>query len=1037
MYMNLRPHFQLLSPGHRRCLIIAACLILAGSAIFVSHNSSAQSPAVVAETRVSISTVAGGGFGSNVAARQAPMVQPTAAVLDPQGRGFYIVDESNTATLIRFANTSSNTVTLGGVIIHSNHINLIAGGGYQSTDGSPALDFDLEQITGIAIKPSGDVLYICSPAFSAIQAVNLSTQPVTVFGKSLSPGTINLIASINFDEFRALTVHPATGDLYFITGRIVYKLDGAGAVTPFAGGGNPSPGEGDGGAATRARLTAPMGLAFDTNNNLLIAEGGDVRLRPGSVRRVHSNGIISTLVYGLNFPTGITSAPNGDAVVALGNAQQVIRITPAGRVTMVAGSATPARCDITINPTCGDGGPANQAFLNVPDSRANVTLTLAADSRGIYLPDFGYNRVRFINTSGGLMTLLGKNIHSQNIDTIVGNGLASPFDRIAATSAELKLPAGVTADALGNLFISDTGHNRLRFVNRTSAPVTLFPGTLSEMTVQPGHIVTLNKDVGGSPVDNRITTALFAAPQGLAAMPSGLLIVDSQAGALVRDAPESINGRRSGVIRFLNTSIDDVVFFPNSSEARVTISPGQIKDIAGVRPPIDPQGIGDGLAANRVAFFSTDVAIDIQGNVIIADQGNNRIRRIDGSTGIVSTLYGDGKAATLNGPAGIAYDRAGRLLIADTLNNRILREGRQGSAPGSGVTVIADNGTNAINRPRDLTVDGDGKIFITNSFTHQIYDLDAPGDRLGVTSVVAGTGGAGFSGDHGPGPRGRINLPNPSNIDLQVTANITSLPNGDLIFADTNNNRIRMLRRVSETATVSSASAASFNSSELAIESIAVSFGERLATGTENADTLPLPTLLAGTTVQITDSIGIERFAPIFFVGPTQINYQIPPGTLNGSATITVTSGDGTVSTGTLDITPVVPGLFAANANGQGVAAAVVLRERGNGAQQFEQMTRLDAGGFVPIPIDLGAPSDQVFLVLFGTGFRLRNITSPVSATIGGEASPVLYAGEALGLVGLDQANIRIPRILAGRGLVNVTMTVDGKTTNPVTVQIK
>ncbi len=92
-------------------------------------------------------------------------------------------------------------------------------------------------------------------------------------------------------------------------------------------------------------------------------------------------------------------------------------------------------------------------------------------------------------------------------------------------------------------------------------------------------------------------------------------------------------------------------------------------------------------------------------------------------------------------------------------------------------------------------------------------------------------------------------------------------------------------------------SAASYVSTSLAPESIVSAFGSGLATSTLAAASTPLPTTLAGSTVKVRDSAGAERLAPLFFVSPAQINYQMPAGTANGAATITVTSGDGSVST--------------------------------------------------------------------------------------------------------------------------------------------
>lgn len=1029
---KFKPHCRIL---HLAGLCLA--LIVAGSSLRSRSEAEARGFDDRAATEVTISTIAGGGFGSNVPARQAPMVQPTVVTFDPQGRGVYVVDEVNGTSLLRFVNTSTAPVALAGATILSKQINLIAGGGAQTNDGVIPRDTDLAQITGLAVAPSGNLLFVAIPAFSSIRAINVGTQDLTAFGKNIAAGTVNTIAAPNFVDFRGLTLHPSTGELYFIAGRVVYKLENNGNLTVVAGGGNPGTGNGDGGQATLARLVTPMALVFDANNNLLIADGGDARNVAGSIRRVNSSNIITSLTTGLEFPTGITLGPNGDAYVALGNAQEILRVTPAGVKTVVAGNSNMLTCDINANPTCGDGGAATQASLNIPDSTSNTTLIMAVDARGLYLPDYRYKRVRFVNLSSAPVNLLDVNINPQTINTIIGSGLSSPYDGTPAASADLFVPTGIALDGAGNLFISDTGNNRLRFVNRTSTPVTLFVTTPYATTVQPGQIVTLNRNAGELQTDDRITTAFFLAPQGLATTSNGVLIADSQAGALIKIPPTSVAGRRSGVIRFLNTSNADVTFFPNSADAKVTIPPGQIKDIAGVRPPNNPQTLGDGLPANKIALYPTDVAIDRAGNLFIADQVNNRIRRIDAATGIVSTAYGDGTTTTLNGATGIAFDVAGRLHIADTRNNRVLRQDAVG---GSTYSVIAD-AAKQINRPRDLTVDNTGKVFIANAVTNQVLDLEAPTNTLGVTSVVAGNGSAGFSGDDGDGPRARLNLPNPGAAinDIQVTTNIISLPNGDLMFADTNNNRIRMLRRKTAVPTVASVSAASFLGGDLAAESITAAFGEKLATSTQIAAATPLPTSLAGTTVKIIDSRGAERLAPLFFVAPTQINYQIPPNTATGAATIIVTGGDGAVSTGALNIANVAPGMFTANSSGQGVAAAVLLRVKENGAQIFEPIAQFDQAQnkFVPIPIDLGPATDQLFLILYGTGMRFHGSLSSVTATLGGAPAEVLYAGPAEGFVGLDQSNVRLPRALAGRNVVDVILTVDGKPANTIMAAVK
>jgi len=236
-----------------------------------------------------------------------------------------------------------------------------------------------------------------------------------------------------------------------------------------------------------------------------------------------------------------------------------------------------------------------------------------------------------------------------------------------------------------------------------------------------------------------------------------------------------------------------------------------------------------------------------------------------------------------------------------------------------------------------------------------------------------------------------------------------------------------------------SVSAASYSGLALATESIAAAFGARLATTTQFATDIPLPTSLDGSTVKIKDSSGTERLAPLFFVSPSQINYQNPPGTTPGEATITITSGDGAISVGTMQVAAVAPGLFAANANGQGVAAAVALRVKADGSQSYEPVAQFNAAQnkFVTVPIDLGLDSDRVFLILYGTGIRFRSDLSTVAAQIGGTDTPALFAGQQGGYVGLDQINLLMPHSLIGRGDVNIMLTVDGQAANTVMVNIR
>ncbi|MGH9836849.1 MAG: hypothetical protein ACRD9Y_27810, partial [Blastocatellia bacterium] len=246
--------------------------------------------------------------------------------------------------------------------------------------------------------------------------------------------------------------------------------------------------------------------------------------------------------------------------------------------------------------------------------------------------------------------------------------------------------------------------------------------------------------------------------------------------------------------------------------------------------------------------------------------------------------------------------------------------------------------------------------------------------------------------------------------------------------------------RIASPVAATAVSAANYSGGGLAPESIAAAFGQNFSTVTQAApNNQSLPTTLAGASVRVTDATGTARSSQLFFVSPTQINFMIPPGTATGAATIAFTNTNGAISTGAVNVANVAPGLFTANASGRGIAAAVALRIKADGSQTFESIARFDQAQnqFVMIPIDLGAATDQVFLVTFGTGFRFRSSLGAVNATIGGTAAQVNFAGAQGTLIGLDQANILIPRSLIGRGEVDVVFTVDGQPSNNVRASIR
>ncbi|MDX2029921.1 MAG: CHRD domain-containing protein, partial [Blastocatellia bacterium] len=184
----------------------------------------------------------------------------------------------------------------------------------------------------------------------------------------------------------------------------------------------------------------------------------------------------------------------------------------------------------------------------------------------------------------------------------------------------------------------------------------------------------------------------------------------------------------------------------------------------------------------------------------------------------------------------------------------------------------------------------------------------------------------------------------------------------------------------------------------VAPDSIASSFGAGLATASLSATVFPPPMLLDGSSIYVN---GIQ--AGLFFVSPQQINYQIPPGTAPGAASVVIVNKNGEVSRGTVNVAPTIPAIFTAKSDGTGAPGAVA---SANGAtfnllvgNSDGTANALDAGNYV---------------ALFGTGFRFASATTTM--TLGGTAVTPSYVGPQGPLSSLDQINFQIPASLAGRG---------------------
>ena len=237
---------------------------------------------------------------------------------------------------------------------------------------------------------------------------------------------------------------------------------------------------------------------------------------------------------------------------------------------------------------------------------------------------------------------------------------------------------------------------------------------------------------------------------------------------------------------------------------------------------------------------------------------------------------------------------------------------------------------------------------------------------------------------------------------------------------------------------VSNTSAASYVRNHIAVEGLVAAFGANFSTSAQAALTLPLPTNLNGTTVKVKDAAGQERAAPLLFVSPGQINYQIPSGTVAGSATITINNADVPIATESISIAMTAPGLFTADASGKGWAAASIQRVK-NGISKYESVVSFNAvqNQYVPNPIDLNVEGEDIFLLLYGTGIRHRAALPDVKVLVDGVETTVIFAGTQGQFAGLDQINVQLPQSLQGRGEVIVTVVVQNKSANQVKIKIK
>ena len=233
----------------------------------------------------------------------------------------------------------------------------------------------------------------------------------------------------------------------------------------------------------------------------------------------------------------------------------------------------------------------------------------------------------------------------------------------------------------------------------------------------------------------------------------------------------------------------------------------------------------------------------------------------------------------------------------------------------------------------------------------------------------------------------------------------------------------------SDAPLVASAAAPSIGLATHALGSI---YGQGFAAGSVASTESPWPFNLGGVSVTVAD-----RPAPLLYVSPDQINFEIPSGTPAGDAAFTVQTGLGTTLNFSGNVTAVAPGLFTANGDGRGVVAASAIRVIAGSALQ----TTLPVfqcgdtpGSCVSVPIQIGIDT-PIYVTLYGTGIRDAPSGS-VAVLIDGKSVPVLYAGAQPQWDGLDQINIELPLTLRGAGEVDVVIAASGVLSNTARIQI-
>jgi sugar lactone lactonase YvrE len=784
-----------------------------GSANYAAASSSPVVFTISPQFTAPIYTFAGGGsggLGDGGAATNATLNQPVSVAVDGSGN-VYITD---------LLNHRIRKVTSGGII------STIAGNGTSGFTGlgGPATDAEIACPSGITVDAAGNV-YFSDSQNNVIEKVDASGNLTLVAGTGTagSAGTGGLATAADLYDPQGMAVNSDGTILYFAdtyNDRICQVDLSSGILTVVAGQTFTKGYGGDGGQATDALLNLPQGVAVDQAGNLFIADTGNHR-----VRKVNAATQIITTVAGngtagssgdyapataakLTNPWGLAVDNAGHLFIGDPNSYCVREVDMAtGIITTVAGNGTPG--------FSGDGGPSLAAQIQ----SNNNTLGVALDAAGnIFLVDTGNQRVREVV------------VNAQQATTLALNASAGTFGGSTALSATLTAGGSpvagkavvfvINGSRVGSAMTDSSGVATLSGVDLVGIPAGSYSGVVIATFV--GDVNYSWSSTSGDLTVNKATPSVTASAAGgsydgavylasafvagvdntpAASLEGVALTVTYYVGASVSGSgstsPPAAVGTYTVVASFAGSS-DYVAADSSPVTFNITaVTPGQINTVAGTG---DPGYSGDGgLATAAHVDQPFGIVIDSVGNIFIADIGENRVREVNHSTGVITTIAGNGTAgysgdggaatsAQLNNPAGLAVDNNGNLFIADFSNNRI----RKVNLATGVITTVAGNGVYGYNgdnlqataaqlgQPYGVAVDATGNLFIADYANNRIREVNP---TTGLISTVAGKGIPGYSGDGHAATQAELYFPTDVALD----------GSGNLYIADPSNNVIRMV----------------------------------------------------------------------------------------------------------------------------------------------------------------------------------------------------------------------------------------------------